>query len=303
MMSKKDLDKKLLSYIEREKTFLDDLMKVDVDKNWARFQHSLSQETKQAPGYSIIQSNRLLLSRIAAAILILIASATTIYLAKQKSVHHIQQVNSLLKNTEVQLSDGSIILLNKGTILSYPEKLNPKKREVSLSGEAFFEVAQNSAAPFHVYISNTTVKVIGTSFNIKEEEEGNKIIVSVMSGEVAFYESSNENNVIRLETGQQGIFDSRTGSFGHGALKSDNFLYWKTNNLSFKYETLSLVFEELEKCFHTSIVVEDSTILQNRLTTTCEGQQLIPILDELAILFDLKYSIKGDSVFMQSKHQ
>lgn len=301
-MSKRDQDKKLFNYIEGEKNFLDDLKKVDVDKNWERFQHSISQESNLATEYSFVQRNRLLLSRIAAAIFILIASSTTLYLVKHRSVHHIQQVNSILENTEVNLSDGSTVLLNKGSVLSYPEKPNPRKREVTLSGEAYFNVTEKNAAPFYVYIHSTTIKVLGTSFNIREEKE-EKITVSVVSGKVAFYESANESNIVHLEKGQQGIFDKRTGSLEHGTLKSDNFLFWKTNRLSFKHESLAFVFEELEKYFDTRILVEDSDILNNRLTTSCEGQQLNEILEELAMLFDLQYSMEGDSVLVQSKLQ
>jgi len=300
MMSKRDQDKKLFNYIEGEKNFLDDLKKIDVDKNWKIFQHFMSQETNLAGQSSFILRNGLLISRIAALILILIAISTTFYLAKHRSVHHIHQVNSMLENTEVLLSDGSSVMLRKGSVLSYPEKPNPRKREVTLSGEAYLDVANNSADPFYLYINSTIVKVLGTSFNVREEKEG-RIIVSVVSGKVAFYESANENDIVHLEAGQQGIFDSQTGSLERETLKSDNFLFWKTQKLTYRDESLASVFKELEGLFKQKIIISDPLILQKRWNSTHKGQKLNEILDELCLYFDLEYISKDGTICIQRK--
>jgi len=285
-----------------EKKFLNDLKKIDVDKNWMRFQKSIERNIDKPGVYSFIQKNRLVLSRIAAAILLLIAATSIIYFATHTAGNQIIQVSSVDNNTELTLSDGSSIILKKGSILNYPEKLSRKKREISLSGEAFFEVAGIHANPFYVYIGDFTVKVLGTSFNVKEEAEG-KIIVSVLKGRVLFYRTGEIENALQLGSGQQGIFDSSIGKFEQNSIKSENFLYWKTGKLTYKHESLSVVFGELEDCYNKQFIIRDQEILRNRLTTSFEAQQMKDILNELVILFDLQFTSQGDTIYVRRKHQ
>ncbi|KPK83621.1 MAG: hypothetical protein AMS27_12380 [Bacteroides sp. SM23_62_1] len=285
-----------------EKKFLKDLEKIDVDKNWTRFQKSVEWSIDKPRVYSIVQKHRLVLSRIAAAILILIVATSVIYFARHVAGNQIIQVSSVDNNTELILSDGSSIILKKGSILNYPEKLSRKKRAISLSGEAFFEVAGMDANPFCVYTGDLTVKVLGTSFNIKEEAEG-KITVSVLQGKVLFYRTGDIENALQLGSGQQGIFDSSTGTFEQYSIQSENFLYWKTGKLTYQHESLSVVFGELEDCYNTQFIIGDQEILRNRLTTSFDGQQMEDILNELAILFDLQFTSQGDTIYVRRKHQ
>lgn len=250
---------------------------------------------------TLIPENRLWLWRIAAVALILVVSSTTLLLLRTGTGtgNHVQQVSSLSQMTEVLLSDGSLIALNKGSTISYPEQLRRRKREVTLSGEAFFEVASRNNAPFYVYVGGSTVQVVGTSFNIKEEKD--RIILSVISGEVLFYESGEKERAIRLEAGKWAICHIDTGSFEEGALESDNFLFWRTNRLTYNDESLEIVFKELETSFNISIVIADSAILQDRVTTSCEGQHLKEILHELSFLHDLHYSRTSDTIYVYKR--
>jgi transmembrane sensor len=62
------------------------------------------------------------------------------------------------------LEDGTTVHLEKGSRLSFPVHFDPKKREVVLSGEAFFEVTENPSKPFYVYANELITRVLGTSF-------------------------------------------------------------------------------------------------------------------------------------------
>jgi ferric-dicitrate binding protein FerR (iron transport regulator) len=292
----------LIEKISEEKRFLDQLKRIDTDKNWERFQDSLRRNTPVTSGFSLVQRKGLYLSRIAAAVLLLILAGTTLYFAKRREAYHVQLVNSINENTEVRLSDGSTIVLNKGSVLTYPVHLKRRKREVKLKGEAYFEVAEKNASPFYVYLKNTTVRVLGTSFNIKEQED--KLVeVHVLTGKVSFFETKRESNSIKLEAGQKGIFKINTGEFEQSKFNSENFLFWKTGSLSFVNQRLDIVFKDLEKYFGTTIITKDNRILQNRLTSYCEGQELDDILNELSILFNLDFYKKGDTVYIQKSHK
>jgi len=149
-----------------------------------------------------------------------------------------------------------------------------------------------------VYLDRLTVQVLGTSFIINENVNGNTI-VNVFTGKVAFYEKGNIDNLIQLSAGQKGIFDTNTGKFKQGVLDTDSTFFLDTNKLSFENLPLADVFKLLEKVFHKRFIIDDPGILRNKLTSQCNGQDLDEILNELSILFNIQYDIKGDTVYIQ----
>jgi transmembrane sensor len=290
-----------LKKLWEEKQFIESLKAIDVDKIRAGLQQKIDKKQIVSEDVPVFQRSRVWLYRVAAVALILVVSATTLLLFKTGRGNSIQQVGSILEITEVVLFDGSIIEMNKGSTLSYPEHMDRRKREVTLSGEAFFKVASNRRAPFCVYVGPTTVQVLGTSFNLKEVE--GKITLSVIEGEVRFFKSGKEKQGIGLRPGQKAIYDTATGVFDLGTFESQNFLFWKTSTLTYKAEPLTSIFDELEKYFNTTIVIADNKILQDQVTTSCEGQQLQEILDELSFLHDLHYIRKNDTIYVYKKEQ
>jgi transmembrane sensor len=290
-----------LKKLWEEKQFIESLKAIDVDKLRAGLQQKIDKKQIVSEDFPVFQRSRVWLYRVAAVALILVVSATALLLFKTGPGNSIQQVGSILEITEVVLSDGSIIEVNKGSTLSYPEHMGRRKREVTLSGEAFFKVASNRRAPFCVYVGTTTVQVLGTSFNLKEVE--GKITLSVIEGEVRFFTSGKEKQGIGLGPGQKLIYDTATETFDLGTFESQNFLFWKTSTLTYKAEQLTIIFSELEAYFKIPIVIADTEILQDRVTTSCEGQQLQEILDELSFLHDLHYIRKNDTIYVYKREQ
>ena len=206
-MFKEELDLKLRrilsdKHTDEEKESIKTIRKIDVEKNWVRFQHTIKKRSDQTPSPWL--RNRIYLARIAAAILFIALSAIGVYLGIKEKDNKIHQVSAIQENTPVMLNDGSKILLKKGSVISYPEKLKLTKREVRFSGEGWFEIAKSKTSPFYIFMKNTTIKVTGTSFNIKEDKNGT-VTVNVVTGRVLFYENKNKNKAVKLEAGQQGV--------------------------------------------------------------------------------------------------
>jgi transmembrane sensor len=292
------------NYLERlynatkAKTLSEQLKSVDVDKNWNRFRNSITLKTMEEIDQPYTRKARLTFLRIAAAILFLAVTAAVIYLVISKPDYSIQQVSSVNQHIEIRLSDGSIVLLNTGSVLDFSRELHPKRREVELTGEAYFNIARNEKAPFCVSLDRLTVQVLGTSFNIKETGNGNTV-VSVLAGKVAFYENNNTDNSIQLIAGQKGTFNVSTGKFSKETLDPDSTFFWDQAKLNFKHQSLDTVFIELEKAFHKKFVIADKNMLRNKFTSDCEGADLDEILDEMSILYNIQYNIKGDTVYIQ----
>ncbi len=302
-IEKSEKNKRYFEMLERisgKTKYLEQLRNVELDRNLARFRENMAKS--KLPDEKVKRSvtrQLIYFTRIAAAILVLILSSAGIYYILNKSAVSIQQVHAYQKKTEVILTDGTAVSLNSGSLLSFPEKFSSLRREVSLTGEAFFNVTKDKNTSFTVHLKNTDVQVLGTSFNIKEEESG-QVEVYVLEGKVAFTETGNKNNRIELIKGQIGVYNPGTGKFLKELITSDNFLFWKTGKLSFVEQPLKEVYEELERCFGVKIVVRDPGVLKNLFTSECDGQQLDEILNELSILFSLHYFQEGNTIYVQS---
>jgi hypothetical protein len=114
---------------------------------------------------------------------------------------------------KVELSDGSIVSLEPGGELRYPEKFG-QTREVFLSGEAFFEITKDAAHPFLVYANEVTTKVLGTSFRVTANKEAQEIVVAVKTGKVSVSAKSSNSKFrdtsldeVTLTPNQQAIYD------------------------------------------------------------------------------------------------
>jgi transmembrane sensor len=87
------------------------------------------------------------------------------------------------KNIEVLLADGSTVYLNRDSRLTYPESFRGESRRVSLSGEAYFDIAPDTKHPFIIDAGKASVKVLGTSFNVITENAESEVEVYVASGQ------------------------------------------------------------------------------------------------------------------------
>lgn len=118
-------------------------------------------------------------------------------------------VSSSGKFEEVELPDGSIVLLNKNSEISYPSKF--EERNVQLTGEAFFEVTPNPTKPFKVISGENEITVLGTSFNVKSTSESMEVEVS--TGEVEMKSPKGKN---KLRRGQRGAYHKHGNKYESG---------------------------------------------------------------------------------------
>ncbi len=140
-----------------------------------------------------------------AAILILVASVfLNLYLGSIVSENSSLQaaynefsVPAGSRTAELYLSDGSKVMLNPGSSIKYPNVFNSKIREVTLEGEAFFDVAPNEKLPFIVTSGAQKVRVLGTSFIIDAYEELDYIKTTLITGEVELSFASDETQILR----------------------------------------------------------------------------------------------------------
>ncbi len=298
-MKNNNPDKKLKSFLEKDKLFLEDLKQVDVEQNWQKFIKSLSHNSDLPQTYGLFKRNRFYI-RIAAAFILLLLTIGTFYVVNNQAATQIVKASTGSQTMELKLSDGTAITLNAGTTLTYPDKYKRRKREVSLEGEAFFQVEHADKIPFYIYMDTWRVKVLGTSFNLKVEDKGN-IELSVVQGTVLMFEEGKQDQAVKVSTGERWVINTLTGKSHTRAVQSENYLFWKTSKLTYKDESLAQVFGDLELHSKQKIIVTDPLILQNRWTSTHEGQEINEILAELCLYFNLELNTKNDTIFLEKK--
>ena len=109
----------------------------------------------------------------------------------------VEQTNNSNMPQIITLSDGSSVLLQPNSKLSYPKIFIGNQRKVYLSGEAFFEISKNPKKPFFVYANEIVTKVVGTSFRIRAYSNQPNVEVLVRTGKVKVRSNeliSNSNN-------------------------------------------------------------------------------------------------------------
>ena len=103
----------------------------------------------------------------------------------QNALTQVEVEAPLGAQTRLRLPDGTLVVLNAGSRLVYPQDFGVDNREVKLSGEGYFEVERNEKLPFHVQTPSLSVRVLGTKFNFRDYPNDEKAVVALLEGKVA----------------------------------------------------------------------------------------------------------------------
>ncbi|MFN3850091.1 MAG: FecR family protein [Spirosomataceae bacterium] len=260
---------------------------VDVDLAWNKIKTKIQKpkETKVIPLYpKKVWST----ARIAASITIFVAAALMILLFTQKDVEllTLQTTKNTLQQT---LPDGSTVFLNKNTKLTYPSDFEGDTREITLSGEAFFDIQRDESKPFIIHANGTDVKVLGTSFNVKAYDKN--VRVNVESGKVQFIAKKHKTI---LEKGEEAEFEAEKDTIVKQLSYNKNAIAYKTKTYIFEDTSLENVIKILSEGYEAEIKIRNSAIKTCRLTTTFENESLPNALNVIAETLNLQVSKEGN---------
>lgn len=150
------------------------------------------------------------------------------------------------------LADGTKVWLNAASSITYPTSFSDHRRNVSISGEVYFEVAKNKEKPFIVNVgTNNTVEVLGTHFNINSYSDEKTIKTTLLEGKVKVSEGYAS---VMLVPGQQS-----SGLTVHTGVDLDQVMAWKNGEFSFEGKTLQEVLRELARWYNLTIIYENDT--------------------------------------------
>ena len=229
--------------------------------------------------------------KIAASIIAFIAISFVIYQSTKTTITDYTAKNQTLNIT---LPDNSIAYLNRNSHISVDlDDYKEETRNLILKGEAFFEVEKNPEKPFIVTVSDIKIKVLGTSFDIKETDEN--VSVTVKTGKVKVFQTSNESNFVELVTNESVVFSKTSKAFKESEADS-NVISWKTGVFIFEEETLENVVIHLNKHYSSKITVTNN--LKNlKYTGTIKDLDFESSVKLLELTFNIK-SVKTENGYL-----
>lgn len=196
--------------------------------------------------------------------------------------HWVKRSNGKATRSFIELADGSRIWLNAESMLTYPEKFDGSSRELFLEGEAFFDVATNAKRPFIVHLKKGTIKVLGTSFNIRAYEN-EPVQTAVVTGKVAFiprYEGASRSagDTILVTPDVKVTYTASSGTLTKGSTIGEEDKAWTEGRLIFRNATLEEIGASLERNFNKRVEFEANAPKQYRLTGSFHNNSLEDIM-------------------------
>lgn len=270
---------------------------VDVDAAWLKVKSKMDspKDAKIVPLTPVPKKSRFFTLGIAASITVLLTVGLLFYFFNYSSVELIS-LKTTQNTLEQTLPDGSIVFLNNYTSLTYPENFDGDTREISMTGEAFFDIKRDETKPFVIHANGSEIKVLGTSFNIKAYDKNVK--VSVETGKVQF---ANKAKATILVAGEQATFEAEKDTIKKQIIADKNTFAYKTKVFVFDNASLEYITNVLAQGYHANIRLQNEGIKSCRLTTKFENESLADALNIIAETLNLTVSAKDSAYVLDGK--
>lgn len=151
---------------------------------------------------------------------------------------------------EVNLPDGTKIILNAESSLRYPAKFTGSERRVELKGEAYFEVAHDRNRPFRVVSDHQTIEVLGTHFNVNAYDDEENIKTTLLEGKVKV--SVDEGSSVIIKPGEQAVAGKNKIKIDE--VNTDDIVAWTTNTFVFSNENLGSIMRKISRWYDVEVV-------------------------------------------------
>ena len=271
-----------------------------VDHAWQK----LSERIEQEPiVHKKTKSRSLLVYKIAATVCLLIATAALLFRTGPGSndeQHATIVRNSKGNNTRILLPDSSTVWLNANSTLEYTNEFGKTTREVTLKGEAFFDVKKNNKA-FIVKTDKIQVHVKGTRFNVEAYKKNATVKTTLEEGKVELHVGGS-NKFFTMKPGDQIILDTQLNDVVVKKVNPFDVSAWKEDKLVFDNTPLSEVIAKLENRYKVNIKIDSKKALRERLSMTIEQEDIEEVLDLIKLSSRLQIKMEGNEIVLYESH-
>jgi len=297
--------------------------------------------TTAAPAQNVVRKSLFISILKYAAIFILTASVSGIsfyYIGKSAMKVQNKTVNELIvpmgSSAKFQLSDGTSVIMNAGSRLTYDNNYGVEDRVVTLEGEAFFNVAKESDKPFMVRTSHINVMALGTAFNVKAYPDDSTIETTLVEGSVKIEgiagESSREATMLKpnqkmtffkedstmvdetsvpekkSETVTKPLKEQKAPPIHRIITENVNVepvISWKENKWIFEKQSLEKIAVDLERRFDVEIHFESERLKSFRFTGILIAEPIEQVLEVLSYSFPIDFDLKGKVVTLSESRK
>jgi transmembrane sensor len=235
-----------------------------------------------------------------------VSESNTTVAAGGKAIHITNTMNTTRR---VALHDGSIVTLEPGSTLNYPEAF-AEKREVYLTGEAFFEVAKDAEHPFLVYTHELTTKVLGTSFRVKAYEQEKEITVAVKTGKVSVFTQPRMDSAksaaqeFILTPNQQVIYDRKEALAVRSVVQKTTgsiAAQQPAQVVSYTNAPVASIFKTLEESYGVNIQFNEQVLTGCTLTSDMTDENLYQQLEIICNALGARYEVTETSIVIDAQ--
>lgn len=202
------------------------------------------------------------------------------------------------KGSRVQftLPDGSSGHLNGGSSLKYFVDFSDK-RNINLSGEAYFEVAKDKKHPFTVKTKFADVQVFGTRFDVCAYESDKEVMTTLEEGSVKVFNKAEKSSVM-LNPGEQNVINKTNGKMQSIKVKTNLYTSWKDEMLRFDNSPFDEVIKKMERWYGIKINLDKSLKYSENYTFTVRTESLKELLELLSITTPMNFKIDNGTVMI-----
>jgi hypothetical protein len=193
----------------------------------------------------------------------------------------------------VVLPDGSKVLLNAASSLTYPTTFSGNERKVELTGEAYFEVAHNAAKPFRVYSKAQIVEVLGTHFNINTYDDEPAVKTTLLEGKVKVT-STIQNQVRILQPGQQAFLNPL--AFNISNVDVEEAIAWKNGLFMFESNDIQQIMRMVSRWYDVEVVYNGTSPADKFSGSVSRFSNVSEVLNTLQLTRKVHFKIEGKRI-------
>lgn len=279
-------------------------------------------------------------SWMAAAASVLLIVSLAVFYSGWRNRHNVSASLAISKKAFIELKtekgtrlskvlpDGTKVWLNGDSYLSYNSDFGKSKRDITLVGEAFFDVAHNASVPLTVHAKDVNILVTGTAFNVKSYSGNNKVETALLRGSVEVSRQSQPEQVVKLKPNEKITIDiddpapassrevlpigkttERNGvssvKYHIEGLKESSVanmipeVSWVKNVLLFDNEPFGEVIDKMEKWYNVDIQVQNEELMSRRFSGVFKDENIVQAVEALQIIIPLQYEQHGKTIIIR----
>lgn len=208
------------------------------------------------------------------------------------------------------LVDGTVITLASKSAIHLKKDFNGSKREMWLSGEAFFDVKHDAAHPFIIHTSYNDIKVLGTTFNVKAYANSSDIETTLLRGSVRIDSKKYPGQYIILKPNQKAVTNHSFLNDKGTAIKLYNVsplkitsgtktpvdIVWVQNRLEIENEPLSAIVAKLQKWYGIEITIEDESVKNYHYSGIFVNETIMKTLEALQLSYPFQFKVEKNKI-------